>query len=102
MKMGLDSLMAVEFRNHLVTDLRRPLPTTLLFDHPTLAALATLLTPTATPATSAPAEPTYTPAPSSAGSQTATDSEDTLLATIDSLSDAEAEELLKEELKRGS
>jgi acyl transferase domain-containing protein/NADPH-dependent curcumin reductase CurA len=101
MKMGLDSLMAVEFRNHLVADLRRPLPTTLLFDHPTLSALATLLTPAAIPAATA-AAPTHTPASSSAGSQTASDSDDTLLATIDSLSDAEAEELLKEELKRGS
>lgn len=102
MKMGLDSLMAVEFRNHLVADLRRPLPTTLLFDHPTLASLVTLLTSAATPAITAPGAPTHIPSASSAGSQTATDSEDTLLATIDSLSDAEAEELLKEELKRGS
>ena len=39
MNMGLDSLMAVEFRNHLTRSLERPLPATLLFDCPTLDSL---------------------------------------------------------------
>jgi NAD(P)-dependent dehydrogenase (short-subunit alcohol dehydrogenase family)/acyl carrier protein len=40
---GLDSLMAVELRNVLTRSLGRSLPATLLFDHPSLDALATYL-----------------------------------------------------------
>lgn len=39
MNMGLDSLMAVEFRNQLICSLERPLPATLLFNCPTLDSL---------------------------------------------------------------
>ena len=38
-ELGLDSLLAVELRNTLATALRRNLPATLLFDHPTIDAL---------------------------------------------------------------
>ena len=37
---GLDSLMAMELRQHLEADLAKPLPATLVFDYPTVTALA--------------------------------------------------------------
>ena len=42
-ELGLDSLMAVELRNLLARSLGVPLPATLLFDHPSLEALARFL-----------------------------------------------------------
>jgi len=41
--MGMDSLMAVEFRNRLQASLALALPTTLAFEHPTVAAIAAYL-----------------------------------------------------------
>ncbi len=38
--LGVDSLIAVEFRNQLSQELGRPLPPTLLYDHPTMSKLA--------------------------------------------------------------
>ena len=42
-EMGLDSLMSVELRNTLAASLAVKLPSTLLFDHPSLTALADYL-----------------------------------------------------------
>jgi hypothetical protein len=42
-EMGLDSLMSVEMRNALASGLHCPLPTTLLFDYPTIEALSAYL-----------------------------------------------------------
>ncbi|HEV2131286.1 MAG TPA: SDR family NAD(P)-dependent oxidoreductase, partial [Longimicrobiaceae bacterium] len=42
-ELGLDSLMAVELRNKLALAVERPLSATLLFEHPTVAAIASFL-----------------------------------------------------------
>jgi hypothetical protein len=83
--MGLDSLMAVEFRNRLVVSLKRPLTATLLFDYPNLGRLADYLE--ERDASQQPGTPVK---------------EDSFAETLDSLTDAQAEELLKEELGQSS
>jgi hypothetical protein len=42
-EMGMDSLMAVELRNHLQAGAGRALPSTIAFEHPTIGALARYL-----------------------------------------------------------
>jgi hypothetical protein len=84
-RMGLDSLMAVEFRNRLVTALKRPLTATLLFDYPNLGRLADYLE-----------EGQALPQPTTVAT------EDEFAETLESLTDAQAEELLKAELEQKS
>jgi hypothetical protein len=79
MKVGLDSLMALEMRNRLAAAFERPLGATLLFDHPTIGALADFLM----PATGLPAEHPR---------------RDSVFDEIAELSDEEAERLLEAEL----
>ncbi|ADO71800.1 modular polyketide synthase [Stigmatella aurantiaca DW4/3-1] len=52
-ELGLDSLMALQFRNSLAASLGRSLPATLLFDHPTLEKLFEFLARDLTPASEA-------------------------------------------------
>jgi acyl transferase domain-containing protein len=79
LRMGMDSLMSVEFRNLLAGSLHRPLSATLLFDYPSIGDLADFLIGAPTPEDTRP-------------------SQDALLEELESLSDADAEELLKQEL----
>lgn len=84
-RMGLDSLMAVEFRNRLVKALDRPLTATLLFDYPNLGRLADHLE------------------EGQASAQIpAAATEDSFAESLDLLTDEQAEELLKEELGQSS
>ncbi|MBI2374778.1 MAG: SDR family NAD(P)-dependent oxidoreductase [Deltaproteobacteria bacterium] len=91
--LGVDSLLAVELRNVLASELERRFQATLLFDHPTLGDLATHILREAGLATQGPgpAEPT----------RSASGASDPLYVSISKLSDGEAAELLLRELDRG-
>jgi acyl carrier protein len=84
-ELGLDSLLSVELRNLLGQDLERRLPATLLFDHPTPAALVdhfmALLAPEQVPAANG-------AAPHDA------------VGLVETLSDDEVDRLLAEKLYR--
>lgn len=97
-ELGMDSLLAVELRNALGSDARRRLPATLLFDHPTLAALTDHLlellfpaeAPTPGPKGSDPGPDPSTPRPTTGPGS---------LDAVESLSDDEVDRLLAERLK---
>jgi malonyl CoA-acyl carrier protein transacylase len=84
-ELGLDSLMAVEFRNGLSTAIGRPLPVTLLFSYPTIDDLTAFLAEDLTSVASAPAKQ---PANGSAS----------LLDAVEELSDEEVDRLLAEKM----
>jgi hypothetical protein len=79
LRIGLDSLMALELRNTLARAFGRQLPSTLSFDCPSLGALGDYFVPTEAPRDSKPAV-------------------DGTLEEISAMSDKEAEELLAKEL----
>jgi hypothetical protein len=83
--MGVDSLLAVELKNRIESDLATALPATLLFDHPSLGELADALVGTL-PGSSA----------SNGSNEPAghTADDEALLRQIESLSEDDAERLL--------
>ena len=83
--LGIDSLMAVELKNRVETEMEVALPVTALLQGPTLAQLAAVLL-----------EQLTEQAPAAATAPTGQESESVLLAKLDELSDEEVDELLQE------
>ena len=90
-ELGMDSLMAVELRNHLQASVGKPLPSTLAFDRPTISALAGYLEQLLVEAVVS-AQPSATESTSSTPTA--------MHADLDALSDEDAEQLLARELNR--
>ncbi|MEM9457267.1 MAG: type I polyketide synthase [Myxococcota bacterium] len=89
-QLGMDSIRALELKNNLQNALGRSLPTTVIFDHPTVASLAEFLLPQLVPSDSPKAE----------GSDSSDSSDDAeqakmleVLEQLDLLSEGELEEL---------
>jgi len=96
-ELGLDSLLAVELKNVLGSEVERRLPATLTFDYPTLAALTDhlldLLSPTVDPVGADPV--------SRSGAARQTEAADAdPLGAVESLSDDEVDRLLSEQFER--
>jgi acyl carrier protein len=94
-ELGIDSLMAVELRNGLKADLRLDggLPATLVFDHPTVEAIAAYLDEEVLSVASSKAA--RIPAPREAAAA------DSMLSRLEQLSDDEVDRLLHERERNG-
>jgi acyl transferase domain-containing protein/SAM-dependent methyltransferase len=92
MDLGMDSLMAVQLRNGLTRALRseRPLPSTLMFDYPTIDAIAQFLVERLSAASAPEAAAGADASPAPAARLDA--------AALDGMSDADIEKLLEERL----
>jgi acyl transferase domain-containing protein/acyl carrier protein len=89
---GIDSLVSIELKNRLQSAVERPLPATLVFDHPTISALVEYIERRLFG--DGPAED------QDAAGSPAAEIQDTVSAGLDSLSDDEAEAVLLDELAR--
>lgn len=90
--LGMDSLMAVELRNRLQSSLGCPVPTTVVFDYPTITALVDYLAEVLQLDTDAPEDSDLLPLASDPAETNPTGT------ATDNLSDSEAEALLLEKL----
>jgi hypothetical protein len=92
MDLGFDSLMAVQLRGQLSKGLGldRPLPATLIFDHPTIDAIAEYLLGRIDP------QPAEAPTPAATSADA---SREARAAEVAGMSDAEIEALLKQRLE---
>jgi hypothetical protein len=92
MDLGFDSLMAIQLRNQLSLGLglKKPLPATLMFDYPTIDALAGQLLERVAPQTAPAAlKPAAAPEPATLGAE-----------AVAAMSDAEIEALLLSRVER--
>ncbi len=87
---GMDSLMTIELKNRLQASVGKPLSSTIVFDHPTVAALAEYLENNVLAAGGKPKDAGTT--------RTAPDAEGKALTELKQLSDEEAEAILANEL----
>ena len=96
--LGIDSLMAVELKNRVETEMGIALPVTALLQGPTLAQLATVLLEQLTDQAPEPEAATASPTPLLAelASPAGQEGEAALLAKLDELSDEEVDKLLQE------
>jgi acyl carrier protein len=89
---GMDSLMTIELKNRLQASVGKPLSSTIVFDHPTVAALAEYLEQNVLMV----AEDSR----KADGKAKVDDEQSKTLSELEQLSDAEAEAILTKELSR--
>jgi acyl carrier protein len=87
-ELGMDSLSSVELRNKLQTSLQCTLPSTLIFDYPTIAAIADYLN-----------KKILSPTSSKVERETKSEGRHSVITEIQQLSEEEAEAMLLDELK---
>jgi len=92
-ELGMDSILAVDLRNAVARSARRDMPATLLFDYPTIAALAQHVVATLTPAA---ANGDARAADAAHVTPSAASEADDLLAAIEDLGDDEVDRLLSQ------
>ncbi len=96
--LGMDSLTAIELKSRLVNSLAQPLPSTLIFEYPTIEALATYLAQDLFAGEAAPTVSSPVQAPeNSVVNDSANDQ--TLVANLEQLSEAEVEALLLSQIE---
>ncbi|HEX6385525.1 MAG TPA: SDR family NAD(P)-dependent oxidoreductase, partial [Anaerolineae bacterium] len=94
--LGIDSLMAVELKNRVETEMQIALPVTALLQGPTLAQLASVLLEQLTEQSPEPVAALAVGDRVAVGDVAGEESEEEILARLDDLSDEEVDQLLQE------